>query len=146
MIHGKIPMPRRKRTQADKDRDDAAAERRLLAKFRKHGAVVIDRSRLFSRSMFGGYFRVPTLGIFYKDYQFTCRDCGVQQTWTASRQKWWYEEVGGEMESVAIRCRACRVKERERKAEARRIHLEGLARKAATSAASGTSPVPDSKP
>lgn len=129
MIHGKIPMKRRKRTQADKERDDAAAERRLLAKFRKHGAVVIDRSRLFSRSVCG-YFRVPTLGLFYKDYEFVCRDCGVQQTWTAGQQKWWYEDAGGEMEAVAIRCRACRIKERERKDEARRVHLEGLARKA----------------
>lgn len=67
----------------------------------------------------------------YRDRRFVCVDCGVEETWTATQQKWWYEVAKGHVETVATRCRPCRVKERARKTEARRVHLDGLAAKAA---------------
>ena len=66
---------------------------------------------------------------YYVDVDFTCVDCGVQQVWTASQQKWWYEVAKGYVYSTASRCRACRRQERERREAARRAHLRGLADK-----------------
>ena len=66
---------------------------------------------------------------YYCDILFKCRDCGKEEVWKASGQKWWYEVAKGDVWTTAVRCRSCRRKERERKEEARRIHLEGIARK-----------------
>jgi hypothetical protein len=66
---------------------------------------------------------------FYIDLRFTCKDCGIEEIWTATQQKWWYETAQGGLDAVAVRCRSCRRKERERKAAARKVHLDGLARK-----------------
>jgi hypothetical protein len=66
---------------------------------------------------------------YYVDTPFRCGDCGKEEVWTGTQQKWCYEVAKGFVYSTAIRCRACRRKERERRAEARRVHLEGLARK-----------------
>lgn len=48
--------------------------------------------------------------LFYEDIEFTCRDCGVEEVWTAEQQKWWYEVAKGSIYSGAIRCRECRAK------------------------------------
>ncbi len=69
------------------------------------------------------------LPLFYVDMPFECSDCGSDELWTAKQQKWWYEVVKGGINSVAIRCRGCRKKEQLRKSEARKVHLEGLAKK-----------------
>ncbi|MDQ5909866.1 MAG: hypothetical protein QG599_1961 [Pseudomonadota bacterium] len=69
---------------------------------------------------------------YYQDRPFCCKDCGVEEIWTAVQQQWWYEEAQGDVWTVAMRCRACRQQERARKAEARRIHQEGLAMKSAS--------------
>jgi hypothetical protein len=66
---------------------------------------------------------------YYVDRPFTCKDCGKSEVWTATQQKWWYETAKGDVWKVAVRCRACRRRERERKAAARKVHLEGLARR-----------------
>ena len=66
---------------------------------------------------------------YYVDQAFTCISCQCEEIWRATQQKWWYEVAKGNVESRAVRCRACRRVERERSAEARRIHLEGLAKK-----------------
>ena len=66
---------------------------------------------------------------FYIDRHFECKDCGSDEVWTAKQQKWWYEMARGCISSVAVRCRSCRYKEKIRKAEARRVHLEGLEKK-----------------
>lgn len=74
---------------------------------------------------------VPTLnGHYYLNWSFVCKDCGKREVWTGAQQKWWHEVIGGDIERIAVRCRDCRTKERHRKEEARRIHLEGLQRKA----------------
>lgn len=70
----------------------------------------------------------------YRDLHFCCADCGKNELWTATQQKWWYEVAKGNRDSTATRCRPCRAKERARKAEARRVHLEGVTRKAQASA------------
>jgi hypothetical protein len=71
---------------------------------------------------------------FYESTRFVCRDCGKEEIWTAAEQKWWYEERGGYADPSALRCLECRLKERERKAEARRVSAEGMARKLARQA------------
>jgi hypothetical protein len=68
---------------------------------------------------------------YYVDAEFRCAGCRKEEVWRATQQKWWYEVAKGNVESRAKLCRACRRVERERQAEARRIHLEGVARKLA---------------
>lgn len=87
------------------------------------GAVLADHAALAHNTTYG---LLPNL---YLDTAFICRDCGAEQVWTAKQQKWWYEVAKGNIDTRAVRCRPCRKIERERKAEARRVHLEGLARK-----------------
>jgi hypothetical protein len=72
------------------------------------------------------------LPLFYVDKPFVCKDCGIAQIWTAQQQKWWYEVAKGDINSTAIRCRSCRCKEQQRRAEARRVHFQGLAKKQLT--------------
>lgn len=71
---------------------------------------------------------------FYRDMLFKCKDCGKEEIWRATQQKWWYEIAKGHVETRANRCNACRRAERERTAEARRVHLEGLEKKHASDA------------
>ncbi len=66
---------------------------------------------------------------YYLDKPFTCKDCGKQEVWTATQQKWWYESAKGGVWTTATRCRLCRRRERERRNEARRVHLEGVTRR-----------------
>lgn len=66
---------------------------------------------------------------YYVDQPFQCLDCGAQEIWTARQQKWWYEIARGGAWTIANRCRTCRRRERERKVTARKVHLEGLAKK-----------------
>lgn len=73
----------------------------------------VDASKL---DMGNTYSSAPA---FWEDRAFVCKDCKVEETWTAAQQKWWYEEARGYFFATAIRCRACRAKERERIASAR---------------------------
>lgn len=92
------------------------------------GSVLVDETKLK-----GSSWGLPafTWRGYYEDQPFRCKDCGAEEVWTARQQKWWYEVAGGNFDSRAVRCKACRIKERARIAEARRTHLEGLARKQA---------------
>ncbi len=65
----------------------------------------------------------------YVDIAFRCADCGSAEIWTGAQQKWWYEIAKGFVYSSAVRCRACRRKQREQRDAARLIHLRGLAKK-----------------
>ncbi len=65
---------------------------------------------------------------YYVDRPFACKDCGIQEIWTATQQKWWYESAKGDVWTVAVRCRACRRRERARKSAAREIHFKGIGR------------------
>jgi hypothetical protein len=94
---------------------------------RPHGSVPVNTANLSPNNSYG----IPEfvkLG-FYIDMTFTCQHCGTPQIWTAQQQHWWYELAKGDVWTVAVLCRPCRIKERERKALARKIHLEGLLRK-----------------
>jgi Probable zinc-ribbon domain len=68
---------------------------------------------------------------YYQDVPFRCQGCGKEETWTAAQQKWWYEVAKGYVYSTGKLCRPCRKKAQARRAEARRVHLEGVARKKA---------------
>jgi hypothetical protein len=92
------------------------------------GIVPADHAKLAHNNTYG------LLPLFYVDTAFTCCGCGSQEVWTAKQQKWWYEEAQGHIDSCAVRCRACRLIERARVTEARRIAEEGLARKRALKA------------
>jgi len=62
----------------------------------------------------------------YLPMHFVCEGCGKHEIWTSHQQKWWYEIAKGDLFSIAKRCRPCRAKERQRKSDARRVHLDGL--------------------
>jgi len=68
---------------------------------------------------------------YYIDLDFECVDCKSEELWRATQQKWWYEVAKGNVWTLARRCRACRRAKRDESAEARRVHLEGVARKRA---------------
>ena len=68
------------------------------------------------------------LGV-YIDRPFTCKKCAKLEVWTGPQQKWWYETAKGNVWTTATMCRPCRRNEQARKAAARKVHLEGLARK-----------------
>lgn len=74
---------------------------------------------------------------YYFDTPFTCVGCGKEEIWRATQQKWWYEVAKGGLETRANRCAPCRRIERARRAEARRVHLEGLERKRAARLGNG---------
>jgi hypothetical protein len=63
---------------------------------------------------------------YYVDKPFKCRDCGIEEVWRATQQKWYYEVAKGHIDSTAVRCRACRRKERARKTAAREVSIAGL--------------------
>ena len=92
------------------------------------GKVLVNSARLGRNSSYGipGFVQRG----YYVDMPFRCKDCGVNEVWTDTQQKWWYEIAHGDLWTVAVRCRACRRTERARKSKARGIHLAGLARKA----------------
>jgi hypothetical protein len=68
---------------------------------------------------------------YYEDLPFTCVGCGSKEIWRAAQQKWWYEVAKGYAYSGAKLCRPCRRSDQVRRAEARCVHLEGVARKRA---------------
>ncbi|MDY6974547.1 MAG: zinc-ribbon domain containing protein [Thermodesulfobacteriota bacterium] len=86
-------------------------------------SVMADHSQLAHNNTYA------PLPLFYVDKLVVCRNCGTEEVWPAERQKWWYEVAKGNIFTEAVLCRACRKKEKERKNEARRIHMEGLAAK-----------------
>lgn len=112
-----------KAAEVAKRKAEAAARRRHAA---EHG-VPVNGDALKPHNSYGNPDFVE-LG-FYVDRRFSCVDCSKIEIWTATQQKWWYEVAKGDVFTIAHRCRACRRKERERKTEARRVHLEGLAKK-----------------
>jgi hypothetical protein len=108
----------------------AAREARLefFRTARARGELPVERTKL--RSSHYSY-RIPAFverGT-YCPIEFTCKMCGKVEIWTAHQQKWWYEVANGDVFTTATMCRPCRKKERARRDEARRVHLEGVAQK-----------------
>lgn len=83
-------------------------ERRLAAELaaKVREGVAVDHDKLAPYNSYGPPEFI-TRG-YYVDVEFTCRDCGVVETWAAAQQKWWYEVAQGPIYSTAVRCRACR--------------------------------------
>jgi hypothetical protein len=46
---------------------------------------------------------------YYIDQLFVCCDCGTEEIWRASDQKWYFEEAKGHIDARAVRCHVCRV-------------------------------------
>jgi len=65
-------------------------------------AVAADHSKLAHINSYG------SLPEFYLDRPFTCRKCGKREIWKAKDQKWYYEEVKGHIDAVAVECHDCR--------------------------------------
>lgn len=117
-------LAERRRKAADKKSRKRIAE--LCEICKSDGSIQpVDGSKVRSRSA------LPNIPEFYANKPFKCVGCGCEEVWTARQQKWWYEVAGGEIETTAIRCRKCRRKERERKADERRRSLEGKEKKIA---------------
>jgi len=105
------------------------AKREFLHAARSRGELLVNPERLAPSNSYDTpeFMQRGT----YRPIAFTCKTCGKAETWTPHQQKWWYETAKGGLFTTATMCRPCRAKERARKDEARRIHLEGLARKKA---------------
>jgi hypothetical protein len=77
------------------------------------GAVPVDPARLAAYNSYGQ--PVFQERGYYVDVPFVCVDCGVDQVWTATQQKWWYEVAKGYVYSTAVRCGPCRRAHRPRR-------------------------------
>ena len=119
----------------------AAAERRAAEDKRQEerraaiarGAVAVDPAKLAPGHSAWSTPDFVQRG-WYEPRPFVCAGCGSNEVWTGRQQKWWYEIAGGDRFSGPKLCRPCRAKERARKAQARRVHLEGLKNKTAPDA------------
>lgn len=87
------------------------------------GSIAADPAQLTHNNTYG---RLPR---FYVDRIVKCRSCGKEEVWPADRQKWWYEVAKGSINTDAVYCRACRSRMKATQAEARKVHLNGVARK-----------------
>ncbi len=104
--------------------------------------ILVDASKLTP----DGSYDVPVFVSrgYYEDVPFTCCECGKEEVWTATQQKWWYEIAKGKVWTTARRCRPCRQCEGRRRSESRRVHQQGIARKSqekSTRPSLGQSPI-----
>jgi hypothetical protein len=118
------------RRTKDIDKENAAleAERQaMLGSKIADGKPIVDPTALAKNNSYDIPHFVQ-LG-YYVDLSFNCASCHSPEIWTAQQQKWWYEEAKGGVWTTAKFCRTCRYQERIRRDEARRVHLEGIAKK-----------------
>jgi hypothetical protein len=130
----------RKRAKVAREAGDQWADQReaeLQAGLKARTIIPVDRSKVVSRSV------LPVVPDYYRDTWITCRDCGQRELWTAKKQQRWYEEKGGEIETVAIRCRLCRKQEQARRETVRQLHFDGLRKKAELRARTSKNRSPD---
>lgn len=123
-IELKAQKQTRKTKLANKKKADNLA---ALQSATSYEGVIVDCTALAANNSYG----VPDFvkRKYYFDQPFTCAGCSSQEIWTAVQQKWWYEVAKGGLFTTAKFCRTCRRQEQSRRAEARRIHLEGVAKK-----------------
>ena len=105
----------------------AALEKAARLKQLEARGVLVNAAALAPNNSYGAPVFVDRG--YYVDVPFRCKDCGKDEIWTATQQKWWYEVAKGFVYSTAIRCRACRRKVQAQRGESRRAHLEGVGRK-----------------
>ena len=113
---------RQRRRELQNARKERAASEKLAvveAKRAKEAAngVPVNRELL---AQFNSYGQPAWLQRgYYLDTPFRCVDCKKDEVWTATQQKWWFEVAKGYAYSTAIRCRACRKADREKRARSR---------------------------
>lgn len=96
-----------------------AAEKKRLRTIeeKRNLGIAVDETKL---SDYGPFSYPAFVGRgFYVDRPFRCKDCGKEEIWTATQQKWWYEVAKGNVRSHATQCHACRRKRREMKVSER---------------------------
>ena len=122
-----VRMERDKKRAAQLKQDLADIRAQYLTDAASSGAVMVSKDLLEHHVSYSDpeFLSRGT----YLPMHFVCADCQSQEIWTGEQQKWWYEVAKGDLFSVAKRCRPCRAIERKRKAHARLVHLEGVARK-----------------
>jgi hypothetical protein len=76
-----------------------------------------------SRQVYYPAFHTPKY--FYVDEQRECVECGAEFLFEAKEQRFWYEQLQFNLESVAVRCRSCRAKRRRAREYGKQV---GLAR------------------
>ncbi len=128
--HDEIQIRRTGKRAAIRAEEERQQERQQAKKraAELRGKVVVNPANLHPTNSYS----IPdfvTRG-YYMDMPFFCKACGKAQVWTATQQKWWYESAKGDVWTIAVLCRPCRIRERERKAAAQKTHQEGLAIKA----------------
>jgi Probable zinc-ribbon domain len=125
MTSSRVRSVRERRALRKAKRAETRARKKAIA-----SGVVLENRVLVNESLLAPTNSYSRPGFvrrgFYTDMAFVCKDCGKKEVWTSRQQKWWYEVAKGDMFAVAARCRPCRRKENNRKAEARKVHLEGL--------------------
>ena len=67
----------------------------------------------------GGEFPQYAPHGYYADRPFQCKDCGKDEVWTATQQKWWYEVAKGNPYVVRVRCTPCGRADRRRRLKSR---------------------------
>ncbi|NNF29095.1 MAG: hypothetical protein HKN73_17860 [Gemmatimonadetes bacterium] len=78
-----------------------------------------------SRQVYCSALHIPKY--FYVDEERECVECGESFAFTGKEQQFWYEQLGFNLNSVAIRCPGCRALRRRASRYGRQI---GMARKA----------------
>ncbi len=119
---------RNQQAEASRAIEREAEHQAMVEWARSHGGVPVDRSALARNSDYWDEVDFVKRR-YYLDRPFTCAGCNSQEVWTALQQKWWYEVAQGSIYSTAKFCRTCRRQEQARRTEARRIHLEGIAKR-----------------
>lgn len=96
---------KQKRKQLKAKRRLKAENNRLkMSEYLVYGRLKADHSKLLHINSYGG------LPDYYDEIEFKCRDCGVDEKWSASQQKFYFEECKGHTSALAVRCKACRNK------------------------------------
>ena len=101
-------------------------EAEIVAAIRERGAARVDAAQIAPTNSHGPEFKLRG---YYLSWPFACKSCGKDEVWTPHQQKWFYEVAKGDPNAGPSRCRPCRAAERRRKADARRVHLDGVERK-----------------
>ena len=72
-----------------------------------YGRLKADHVKLTHINSYGG------LPDYYDEIEFRCRDCGIYEIWTASQQKFYFEECKGHTSAIAVNCKSCRNKRKQ---------------------------------
>ena len=106
-----------------------AAQERIQAELKGKALVRVNYASLERKTPFYAEAMFYLKSGWYRDYPFTCVDCGKLEIWTDKQQKWWYEVAKGGILTVATRCPQCRRIHRECKAAQSLRSIAGFEKK-----------------